>query len=279
MGTILPQRGIIYFMTSSTIQPVIDECVPLFRKMAVGQYAVSIGGSHGKKLADRFSDIDFRLFCDDELPDSPERTTLRSEFQSIMAKWRVQGVEIDGVWVRRIAAIEADLANWIHGKGKPEERVWTIWGYYLLPDIANQMVVEDPFGVIAGWKDLLAVYPPSLKQAVLEKHLRSLRYWRQDYHYANKVQRGDPIFLAGLSARLAHDMAQVLFALNEVYFTGDGSNLVYIDTFARKPANFSARMTQALYPPITTDRYAQQRQLLIELIDEVIALTEQYPGL
>jgi len=36
-------------------------------------------------------------------------------------------------------------------------------------------------------------------------------YWRHDHHYASKVQRQDVVFLAGLSAKLVHDVVQVLF--------------------------------------------------------------------
>ncbi len=93
----------------------------------------------------------------------------------------------------------------------------------------NQYVIDDPHGVLAAWNRLLTPYPLALKQAVINKHHSSLRHWRQDYHYANIIERQDPVFLASLSARLIHDVMQVLFALNETYFPGDGANLVYAE--------------------------------------------------
>jgi hypothetical protein len=53
---------------------------------------------------------------------------------------------------------------------------------YVLTDINNQLVIEDPYQIIANWKARLSVYPSTLKKAILDKNLASLRYWRSDYH-------------------------------------------------------------------------------------------------
>jgi hypothetical protein len=58
--------------------------------------------------------------------------------------------------------------------------------------------------------------------------------------------RGDVVFLAGMGARLVHDILQVLFALNECYYVGDGNNLRYVATFAIKPPAVEERITVAL---------------------------------
>jgi hypothetical protein len=259
----------------SRIQACIDEFLPIIRLMAAGRYAISIGGSHGKRTFDSHSDVDFRLFCDEIVggPKYWESAAWKDLLQAV-ENWRAQGIEVDYCWVRTVGEIDKDLNAWLDGQIQPVPRVWTLWGYHLLTDINNQMVIEDPDNLIGAWQQRLAHYPPKLKKALLEKHLESLRYWRTDYHYQNKVTRRDPVFLAGLSARLIHDILQVLFALNETYYVGDGNNLKYVTKFAIKPAEIEERVEEILYPEAGENRLEQQYQMLCRLIDDTLGLAE-----
>ncbi len=258
----------------SRIQAVIDECVPLLKKLARGRYAVSIGGSHGKRIFDERSDVDFRLFCDAPIDALRESEPWRS-FCQVVERWRTQGIDIDYCWVRTIGAIDAQLDAWLSGRIAPEPIVWTLWGYQLLTDIANQMVIDDPAGVIAAWQARLHLYPQTLQRAIIKKHLGSLSYWRTDYHYRNKVERGDVVFLASIAARLVHDILQVLFALNKTYYVGDGNNLRYVAVFPIQPQAFAERVNAILYPPQTENVFAVQYETIIGLINDVMSLAAQ----
>ena len=149
-----------------------------------------------------------------------QQPELWRDYDVAIEHWRQKGIMVDGIWPRQIAQIDAALDGWLAGKAKPDDLFWTIWGYHLLPDIYHQAILEDPYGVIAGWQARLQSYPPQLKKAILDQHVASLRYWRTDYHYQSKVRRGDIVFLAGLSARLVHDMMQVLFRAQRNVFRG-----------------------------------------------------------
>lgn len=257
------------------IQKLIEEFLPVIRPLAKGRYAISIGGSHGKRSFDDRSDVDFRLFCDEMVGGSKfwETENWRTLLQ-LVEKWRADGIEVDYCWVRMVSEIDRDLEGWLEGKIQPTPLVWTLWGYHLLTDINNQMVLEDPDNLIGEWQRRLAQYPVKLKKALLEKHLESLKYWRKDYHYQNKVTRHDHVFLAGISARLIHDILQVLFALNEIYYVGDGRNLAYVDQFKFKPSDMSARVEAILYPETGKNRLEQQYQLLCALIDDTVEIAE-----
>lgn len=250
------------------IQPVIDELLPLCRALGEGKYAVSVGGSYGKRTFDADSDLDFRLFCERERQDP----TAGAALQAAIERWADRGITIDGCWVRTIGDIEAQLDRWEAGKSRPIDLVWAIWGYQVLTDVYNQAVIEDPYGILAGWRERLSTYSPDLKAAIVGKHLRSLRYWRPDYHYAHKVDQGDAVFLASITAHLVHDLLQVLFALNETYYPGDGNNLHFVRRFEIAPADAVARIERVLYPGRGPDAYAAQYADLIALIDEVEAL-------
>lgn len=262
--------------TVSRIQTMIDECVPLLKALAKGRCAVTIGGSHGKGTFDNRSDVDFRVFCD-EIVGAPRHweTEAWKSFRQVVDRWRAQGVDIDYCWVRTIGDIDAQLEAWLSGQVIPEEKVWTLWGYHLLTDIANQMVIDDPAGIIATWQAQLTPYPRTLQRAIIQKHISSLKYWRTDYHYQNKVERGDVVFLAGMAARLVHDMLQVLFAINETYYVGDGNNLHYVAAFAFQPQAFAERVNAILYPPPTENVLATQYEAIVALIDDVVSLAAQ----
>jgi hypothetical protein len=249
---------------------MIDECIPLIRALGEGRYGIAIGGSRGKGLATSRSDYDFRLYCDEIRGGTAYFETVAwTRFVEAVDIWRAEGLEIDHVWMRTFGDIEAALRPWLEGEIRPLALDWTLWGYHLLPDLYHQQILDDPYGLLAEWKERLRVYPPRLKQALVTKHLGQLRYWRGDYHYANKVERGDAVFLASMSARLVHDLMQVLFALNEVYYVGDGNNLDFAREFAVLPPQFAERVVLALYPETSDDRFARQRQTLIGLIDDV----------
>ena len=255
------------------IQAVIDECLPHLKALGTGRCAVTLGGSYGKGTCDERSDLDFRLFCD-EIAGAPrlQDTEAWRAFCQIVDRCRTEGIDIDYCWVRTVGEIETELARWLDGEVIPVERVWTLWGYHLLTDIANQFVIDDPAGLVAGWQARLTPYPAKLRQALLKKHLGSLRYWRSDYHYRHKVERRDVVFLAGITSRLVHDMIQVLFALNSTYYVGDGNNLDYCEQFSIQPPDFVSRVEALLYPPKTEERFNFQYQALVELIDDLVAL-------
>jgi Domain of unknown function (DUF4037) len=255
---------------------MLDECLPLIRGFGIGRQAIAIGGSRGKLIADHRSDVDFRLYADEIRGGaSYTRTAEWGPFVQVVEQWRARGIEIDYVWARTIGEIDAALEAWLDGQVRPDDCDWAVWGYHLLTDLYHQQAVEDPHGVVAGWKERLRVYPSKLKAALLARHLGLLRYWRADYHYANKVERGDVVFLASLSARLAHDIMQVLFALNETYYPGDGNNLAFASQFTRLPPRFAERVAAALYPAPADDGFARQRSTLVELIDDVERLAAE----
>lgn len=262
------------------IEAIFEEFIPICRQLAGDQrYAISVGGSLGKGTWDSQSDVDFRLFTDEKLIGPDQRPEAWADYHAGLKRWKERGINIDGVWSRTVGEIDAALAGWLRGEIMPPDIVWTIWGYHILTDVNNQFIIEDPYHIISDWKERLKVYPPALKQAILRKYTESLHYWRTDYHYAHKVERADAVFLAGMTSKLVHEIIQILFALNETYYPGDGANLRWIEKFRLVPANFPARVRDILYPG-ASDPFAVQYGSLMALIDEVLSLAaSQEPGL
>jgi hypothetical protein len=263
---------------SPALQPVIDELLPLCRALGEGRRAVSIGGSYGKGTFDGTSDLDFRLFCERRISPPAAYAEAYARVQAAIDRWAEQGVTIDGCWVRTVGEIDEHLDRWVSGEGKPYDLVWTIWGYHVVTDVYNQWVIDDRDGILSGWRARLASYPEPLKEAIVSERLESLRYWRQDYHYQHKVARGDVVFLAGLSSKLVHDIIQILFAVNETYYCGDGNNLVFAERFAHAPERFVEKVEAILYPGQGEAALTQQYDRLAALIDETEVLVEKLNG-
>ncbi len=245
--------------------PVIAAFAPVIAALAApGRHAITLGGSRAKGRADALSDYDFRLYADALKPaDAPEWAAFQSQWDAHESR----GIRIDGVWTRDIATIDAQLAEWLSGRGRAEDLDWAVWGYHLPTDLAHQITIADPDGVVQGWRARLIPYPDAMAQAIARRWLTFLTYWRDDYHYAGKVARADPIFLAGLSAKLAHGILQTVFALNRVHFPGDGWNLDLARDLApaRRPRHPSPH--RARHP-----RPADQRQMFRTLITDLAAL-------
>ena len=51
-----------------------------------------------------------------------------------------------------------------------------------------------------------------------------------------------------MTSKLVHEIIQILFALNETYYAGDGANLTFVEKFKIVPADFPARVHDILYP-------------------------------
>jgi hypothetical protein len=89
---------------SPTVQAVIDDLIPICRKLAEGRgrYAIAIGGSQGKGMTDIRSVVDFRLFHEQDLPWLDKNPQLWAAYIEAENRWRGQGIFIDGVRARKI---------------------------------------------------------------------------------------------------------------------------------------------------------------------------------
>jgi len=121
------------------------ECFPVFKKFCLGEeYSITLGCSHGKGVSDINSDFDFRIYGD-ILPWQEINVKMKdvlAEVYALVEKWDKRGVKIDGVWPRSVAEVNAQLDSILSGKSEPPRISWTVWGYHMLTDIYNQMIVS-----------------------------------------------------------------------------------------------------------------------------------------
>ncbi len=252
---------------------LIAAMTPLIADLAEdGNGAVALAGSRGKGWSDAQSDFDFRVYADAYRGPEARQTAAWRRFDAALRSWQAEGIRMNGVWMRRYAAVQRDLDSWLAGIVVPKSFEWTIWGYHLPTDLANQQIIADPHGLLAGWKRQLVQYPEALRASVLRQHMEVLRYWARDYHYESKVARRDIVFLVGLTGKLANAILQTVFAFNRVYFPGDGWNLPMAAELEWLPPDFLERMTAILEPGQEGDTWRRQRTELIGLIADLEAM-------
>ena len=167
------------------------EFFPLFKSLAATEvYSITLGGSHGRELSDQNSDYDFRIYYEKPSDQIMQKLAF-DEITALCEKWRAKGVKVDGIFPRTYKEVDDQIDLWLTGNGKLIPYVWTIWGYSILTDIYNQKIIYDPYGKATQWKERLSVYPEPLKKSILSQYASSLEYWRNDYHYLNKIKRND----------------------------------------------------------------------------------------
>ncbi len=261
-------------MKNQVFEEVCKDVLPYLKRIPDSSaYVIALGGSHGKGISDKYSDFDFRVYYEKRVPDERWKQ-VRAELELVIKKWKQRGIEIDGAWSRSIDKINNDLEAYLAGELLLEEKKWSIWGYQLLTDLYHQILLEDPAGIGLEWKNKLKTFSPELKKALLTKYVGYIEYWANDYHYLHKIAKKDIVFLHSLAAKLVNSMMQVLYAINECYYPGDGYNLYYASEFPIKPVNLEERMESVLYPQRTDHMYEKQFAELMGLLQETIKLSE-----
>ena len=224
-------------MLNAESQAVVDQLVPLLRQFARSEYGIAVGGAHAKGTEDAESDLDLYVFARDVQPKA-ERARLATQWSPDIAGlvtwgndtpfiqggtdfyYRKQKVEC---WLRNSEHINRAIAECKEGVVRREFVTWTTTGFYnhcCLSDLKAMIPIEDPSGLLSRWQSEIAAYPPRLQQTIVRTHLSAARFWPSNFHYNSAIERQDVIYAVGIVQQVIHNLIQVLFALNKVYFPG-----------------------------------------------------------
>ena len=232
-------------MLNKHTQAVVEAFRPLLRQCVSGEYGVAVGGAHAKGVDDRESDLDLYIFSGAALP-NPERTRLvlqRAPDVHDVVSWgcvepfgqagtdfRFKDLLVE-CWFRNTASIERAINECSEGIVKRDLVTWTTTGFYnhcCLSDLNTMIPVDDAAGLLAGWKRRIREYPPNLRQAIIEQHLGAARFWPANFHYRSAIERQDMIYTTGIVQQVVHNLIQVLFAINDVYFPGGPVSVIVL---------------------------------------------------
>ncbi len=252
-------------MLNLASRSIVDQLIPLLRRFARSEYGIAVGGAHAKGTDDPQSDLDLYVFARDVLANA-ERSQATSRFSPDvegLISWGEDDPFVQGgtdfyyrkqkieCWLRNSASIEDALSECRGGIVKREFVTWTTTGFYnhcCLSDLKAMIPVEDPSGLLARWQREIAVYPPRLREAIVRTHLSAARFWPHNYHYTSAVERQDVIYTVGIIQQVVHNLIQVLFAVNEVYFPGDKKLAAALGHLDRLPPRFVERVQGLIFP-------------------------------
>jgi hypothetical protein len=279
-------------------EKIVERLLPLLRRFCVGDYGIALGGSYAKGTGDAQSDVDIYLFAHRVLPGC-ERSAIIEQAPLELGPvhtwgedgddWREGGTDfwVAGrkveCWLRNAGRVDATLQASVEGRIARDCVVWTVMGFYsyvLLSDLRVMRIIEDPCGILAGWKARIAEYPAALREAILAQYLAEARFWPDNFHYKTAVERGDILYTSGIVQQVVYALIQVVYALNRVYFPGEKMVAATLAKLPIQPADFAGRIRALVYPGdagTVADLRAQQGALAA-LVGEVAQLVRRDAG-
>jgi hypothetical protein len=222
--------------------------------------AIALGGSHARGTQRPSSDLDIGLYYREAAPfDIADIARVARAFapggEPTVTGFYEWGPFVNGgAWIenpvckidflyrnldqlaREIAA--AQKGNWSHSFD--QQPPFGFRSVTVLGEIRCCKPLADPSGALARLKDEVAVYPPRLKQRIIQDTLWCAEF---SFLFADDFARsGDVPNTAGCMTRIFHYLVQALFAINEIYFMNDKYVQQQIETFRRCPDDFVSRM-------------------------------------
>jgi len=267
----------------------IDALVQVVRRTADGRCAVALAGAHAKGTADAGSDIDIFLYAERARPLEERRriiaeaadpgTTpcLDADFEATpwggAMDFQFGGTPVE-VAARTLALTDRRVQEGLAGRFEIIPATWTSNGYYTfihLCELSFVKPVYDPDGILADYKAQITPYPPKLRQSIAAAFFGRACTWLDNFHYASAIQREDIWFCGPIVMHTVLDMAQVIFALDKTWFTGDKKLLRALAALPSCPAVLLENAAFLMSAPPDRQQLARQRELLCSARDQLRA--------
>lgn len=270
-----------------SVKTLIENLTQALKKTVNGKYAIALAGSYAKGGADKSSDIDFFMYVE-EPKSYEERVAIIQEIADKDKPFYVSTDFNDGAWggsmdffyqgipvettVKYIHKVDKILEDCLNGKFEIIPALWTTNGYYTficLSEIDFIHPIDDPYGIIASYKDSIQCYPKPLKNAIIHTFFDRSNMWLDNFHYISAIEREDIMFTGSIVKSTVLDMVQVIFALNETYFTGDKKLEQQLAKLDYCPHKLLQNVEFLMSAPKDREKLAQQRELLIAIRDRL----------
>lgn len=226
--------------------------------------AIVLGGSYATGAQRPDSDIDLGLYYREkkpfeiksitklanELNDTPD--PLVSDFGG-WGHWvnggawlTIKGQRLDFIY-RNLDFVEKVIDNCINGiieSDYYQEPPSGFHSYTYCAEILSNKALYDEENISQTLKDRLKTYPSKLKSKIINGFL-----WDTEFSLsrARKFASRNEVYLVTSSlTRIAHDLTQVLYALNEVYFLSEKKTYRDIPKFSIVPDNYIEKTEKTL---------------------------------
>ena len=215
------------------------ELVEVMKTVTASECSIALAGSRAYGRADDESDIDIYMLVDDvkhhdEIVEIIKTIADKNADISVSASFdfapygggidfRYHGIPVE-VTVKYYSMIKKRLDDCLEGKFEIIPQTWTSNGYYTYISASEIDFIKpiwDPSGFIAEYKEKFRIYPEKLRRSIISRFMERAYTWINNFHYESAIRRGDFMFTSACVLHTVHDLIQVIFALNRVYFKGD----------------------------------------------------------
>jgi hypothetical protein len=238
----------------------------------IGVSAVALGGSYASRTHHAKSDMDIGIYYCEAEPFSIAEIRSIADFFSQNGGATVTGFYEWGAWVnggawihtqqgkvdfqyRNLDQVQRTIDEAQQGISHHDYDQQPTFGFYSVIYLAETQVcipLYDPDERIANLKRQVAVYPPKLKHRIIADSLWAAEFTLQfALDYANQ---GDVYNSVGCFARVASNLTQTLFALNERYFMRDKYVMDIVANFEQLPADYIKETERILACPGSTTK-------------------------
>ena len=256
-----------------------------------GMAAIVLGGSYATGTQHAASDLDIGLYYSEARPFAIADIRRIAEAAAVQQPVTVTGFYGWGAWVnggawihtahgkvdflyRSLDHVERTIAEAEQGLARHDYDQQPTHGFYsviYLAETRSCVPLYDPDRLIAALKQRVEVYPPRLKQQIIADAL-----WVAEFtliHARNFAAQGDIYNTAGCLTRMAGNLTQALFALNERYFMRDKQVLQTIAAFPNLPPDYLGQINHILAcPGRTAEELTQTVGALEQTWRSVVAL-------
>jgi predicted nucleotidyltransferase len=242
---------------------LVEQIVSHLQKVD-GIQAVVLGGSYASGSQHHDSDIDLGLYS---APATPFRISdirqIANEFSSsqtpVVTDFYEWGAWVNGgAWIqtaagkvdflyRNLDQLNQTIVETCQGIYHHDYDQQPSNGFYSVICLAETSIcvpLYDPHGIINDLKQQVATYPPLLKERIIQDGLWSAEF---TLSFARSFAKQNDIYnTSACLVRIAANLTQVLFALNETYFLREKQVLETINRFPLVPSDYAKRLTLTL---------------------------------
>ena len=248
---------------------LLDILVSQLREV-VGVTAVVLGGSYASGTQHEGSDLDIGLYYVEDSPFAIADIRHIASGSAVDQEPTVTNFYDWGAWVnggawihttagkvdflyRNLDQIQRTLDDALAGITQHDYDQQPAYGFYSVIYLAETQIclsLYDPDSIILDLKRQVQEYPPRLKQKIIVDSLWSAEF--SLLHARGFAGQGDVYNTVGCLTRVAANLTQTLFALNERYFIRDKQAMDTIARFPILPPGYIQQVNQILACPGST---------------------------
>jgi len=255
-----------------------------------GVAAVALGGSYARGTAHAASDIDLGLYYEESAPFAIEAIRRVAERVAttppVVTNFYEWGPWVNGgAWIptrigkvdflyRNVDQVRRVIRDAQQGRVELHFNQQPPYGFYSVVYLAETQAgvpLRDPRDLLGTLKGELLSYPPALKQTIVREYLWATQFtllFARDF-----ATRADVYNTVGCLTRGLSYLTQVLFALNETYFSSDKQAMEATTHLPVCPASYAKRVAALLARPgATAPELSQAVASLAGLFEDLVGL-------